>query len=251
MLFEQESRSFRLLDVLFLDMGCSKNRNTGRDFDALSFRLEAASTIDTKDQHLSLSDNDITFIPAALEYTRTSKIDKLIVIHFKTMGFQGNRIEHFTPVDATDYRALFEEILSIWLQKPLGYRHECAGLLYRILAKLYRDHASQAPGYGKIEAAVRYIEQNCLKKDFSLAPAAASCFMSEVYFRQLFKKRFHMSPKQYVICYRIRHAASLILAGYFSLQEIADLCGFNDPKHFSTVFKRIMGVPPSRYSYHF
>ena len=186
-----------------------------------------------------------------MEYTRVSRADKLIVIHFKTLGFQGSEIECFTPDNVAAYRSLFEEILHVWIDKSPGYKHECASILHRILALLYRDHAKESLSYGKIEAAVRYIEQNCLKKDFTLASAAAHCFISEVYFRRLFKERFHISPKQYVIRYRIHHAASLILTGYFSLQEIATLCGFNDPKHFSTEFKRVMGVSPSRYTYRF
>ena len=36
----------------------------------------------------------------------------------------------------------------------------------------------------------------------------------------LFKKEFGVSPKKYVIDRRIKHAASLIIMGYFSLQEI-------------------------------
>jgi len=90
-----------------------------------------------------------------------------------------------------------------------------------------------------------------LNQDFSLPDAAKKSYISEPYFRKLFKKEFGMSPKQYVIEARIRHAAALILANYYSLQEVADLCGYRDYKHFSVEFKRLMGVSPSAYTYNY
>ena len=89
------------------------------------------------------------------------------------------------------------------------------------------------------------------KKDFSLQIAAKKSFISEPYFRKLFNKEFGISPKKYVIEHRIKYAASLIIAGYFSLQEISQMCGYDDYKHFSSAFKKIMNVSPSKYTYKF
>ena len=75
--------------------------------------------------------------------------------------------------------------------------------------------------------------------------------MSDTYFRKLFKEEFGMSPKQYVIRHRIQHAASLIIAGYYTLEEIAEHCGYNDYKHFSVEFKKLTGVSPSKYVYNY
>ena len=88
-------------------------------------------------------------------------------------------------------------------------------------------------------------------KDFSLERAAEQSFMGEAYFRRLFKKEFGISPKQYVINRRIEYAKALIIAGYFSVGEIAEMCGYNDHKHFSSEFKRLVGVSPSGYGYNF
>ena len=47
--------------------------------------------------------------------------------------------------------------------------------------------------------------------------------------------------------YRINKAAALLKAGNLSVGEVAYSTGFSDQLYFSRVFKRHMGVPPSRY----
>lgn len=80
--------------------------------------------------------------------------------------------------------------------------------------------------------------------DFSLAEAAQKSFVSEVYFRKLFKKEFNTSPKKYVIDSRIKHAVSLINSGLYTLKKIASLCGYTDYKYFSVEFKKNDGQKP-------
>lgn len=251
MIFTQELLSFQILDVFYLDQGHSETRTRGRNFDALSFRLESNTVIETKHARFALSDGSVGYFPSAAEYTRISRKDRLIVVHFKLLNFRGGEIECCRPNDPEKYRVLFESLLDTWNRKETGYRYECTAFLNRIFAELYRENVKEQPPYGKIEAAVRYIEQNCLKEDFSLSSAAERSFMSEVYFRKLFREAFGISPKQYVLRYRIGYAESLILAGYFTLQEICAMCGFRDYKHFTVQFKKIVGVSPSQYGYRF
>ena len=41
------------------------------------------------------------------------------------------------------------------------------------------------------------------------------------------------------------------MAGYYSLTENSELCGYNDYKHFSVEFKKATGLSPSKYKYNF
>ena len=89
-----------------------------------------------------------------------------------------------------------------------------------IFAELYKDNKKIYKLNSKIDASVEYIEKNYLRKDFSLIEAAEISYISDTYFRKLFKKEFGISPKQYVINKRIKYASSLIIAGYHTLSEI-------------------------------
>lgn len=251
MIFEQETIAFQILDVLFLEQENVKFYNAARHFDALSYRFEADTVIETNAGETELTDGHVCYFPSDINYVRTSKRDKMIVVHFKTFNYHATNVECFLPPDPKKYAVLFEEILHLWERKDTAYMHEASSVLNRIFSELYKDNQPNEYAKSKIYPSIRYIEQNCFMQDFSLQTAAKKSFVSDTYFRKLFKKEFLVSPKQYVIGRRIKYAASLIVAGYYSLEEIATLCGYNDYKHFSVEFKKNIGVSPSKYTYNY
>lgn len=251
MIFEQESLAFVILDVLYLEQKNVKSLNYDRNFDALSFRYEAEVIIESKRRQIEPGNHSICYFPPVVDYTRIAKKDRLIAIHFKAFNYHSEEIEEFLPADPEKYQTLFEDILNCWNQKGPSYKHEASAILNRIFAELYKDNRKDHNANSKIHRSIQYMEENCFKKDFSLALAAKESYISETYFRKLFAKEYHISPKKYVIKRRIEYAASLILTGYYTLQEVSDMCGYNDYKHFSVEFKKIIGVSPSKYTYNY
>ena len=135
MIFEQENVAFQVLDVLFLNLKSTKTHNDAiRNFDALSFRYEADTIIETGKQQLKLKDHSICYFPSAVDYTRISKKDKLIVIHFKTFNYYSNVIECFNPKNPQKYIALFEKILQCWNAKAVSYKHDVSALLNQVFS---------------------------------------------------------------------------------------------------------------------
>ena len=251
MFFDQEAICFQILDVLYFDQTNIKKYNFERNFDALSFRYEADTVIEYKNNHVEFKNNSIGFFPANVDYTRISKRDKMIVIHFKVFNYHSNEIECFLPDDYEKYRVLFEKISECWNKKNTAFKHEAASFLNLVFAEFYKDNKKTYEPNSKINKSIKYIENNCLKKDFSLQKAAEKSYISDTYFRKIFKREFGISPKQYVINRRIKYAASLIIAGYYTLQDISEMCGYNDYKHFSVEFKKVIGESPSKYKYKF
>lgn len=251
MIFEKESFAFEILDVLELRQENVNLFNTGRNFDALSYRFRDGTLLRTGAQSCAPSANSLCFVPARLDYTRTSPLDELIVVHFHAVNYVTSRIETFTPDDPAPFVSRFRQILALWQQKEPGYRFRCSALLYEIFAECRAGSAAEEAKSSKIRASVEYLKEQYLNPELTVGEIAARSFVSEVYFRKLFREEYGTSPQKYVIKLRIHHAVGLIATGYYSLQEVAFLSGYTDYKYFAVEFKRIMGVSPSAYRYNY
>ena len=251
MIFENEMLSFNILDVLYLDQENVDTYNSVRRFDALSYRISSDATIHTTKGTYSTPDGTVAFVPSLLDYKRVASHDELIVVHFNVIGYVGRDVELLQVKDSDRIRGLFAEILRLWEKKEDGYEYECAAIFYKIFAECYRECQSSKSSSSKIAPSVKYMLENFRKSQLTVAEVAAKSFMSEVYFRRLFREEFGTSPKKYLISLRIKYAISLIFSGYYSLSEVAYMSGYDDYKYFSTEFKRTVGVSPGRYSYEY
>lgn len=251
MIFEKEVLTFKILDVIELNKNGINVFNSGRNFDALSFRIKTDAVLKTANNTFTMSDNAISFVPARVDYERKSTVDDLIVIHFDSLGYISKDIEFFIPENPEIFSCLFKRILDCWSKKETGYKHKCSAVLYEIFAECYRENHREEGYNEKIKNSVLYINENYKDPYISIKGAAEKSFISEVYFRKLFKEEFGISPRKHIINLRIQHAVGLLSSGYYSLQEVAEMSGFTDYKYFSAEFKMVIGVSPSKYEYNY
>lgn len=251
MFFENEWISFEILDVIKLERRKEHFYTNARNFNALSFRFTANTTLKTNQKEYHLGNNSIVFVPAACNYDRISEHEELIAVHFNITNHYTKEIEFFASENSEKLKKLFKEILVCWNQKEVGYKYKCSGIFCEILSLCYAQNQKDTTQKSKIENSVKFILKHFNNPDLTLKEIADQSFISEVYFRKLFKKEFGTSPQKYIINLRIQKATEFISTGYYSLKEIASMCGYTDYKYFSTEFKKQMGVPPSKYKYIF
>lgn len=251
MFFEKEMLSFTILEVVALKQRNVHMQNTGRNFNALSFRIHADTVVKTEKKEYIMQDNTVSYVPARLDYSRHSARDELIAVHFETTDYTAREIECFVPTDAQTLSGLFRKILDCWNKKETGYRFRCAAILYEIFAECYRQNYKQNAKLPKIQASVDYIHQNYRNSGLSIKEIADRSFMTEVYFRKLFKEAYGISPQKYIIGLRMQNAVGLMATGYYSLKEVAAMSGYNDYRYFSVEFKRMHGISPSEYFYNY
>lgn len=249
MFFENENISFNLLEVVKISQEKANIYNYGRNFSALSFRLRADTVLKDKNGDFHMKDNYVSFVPSQLDYRRISEYDELIVVHFETINYHAKTIEFFVPQEPEILRELFERIFDCWSKKELGYKYKCSAIFNEILSVCYSQNFKPSPVSSKIQKSVDYLLMHYRDPNLSISEIADRSFVSEVYFRKLFKDEYGTSPQKYIIRLRIQYAAELILTGYYSLKEIALMSGYTDYKYFSTEFKRQTGISPSSYSY--
>ena len=97
MFFEKESISFNILDVLEVKQKNTSLFNSDRNFNALSYRFHADTKLTTSKNEYHVADNSVCYVPARLNYMRTSNFDDMVVVHFETINYTALDIEFFTP----------------------------------------------------------------------------------------------------------------------------------------------------------
>jgi AraC-like DNA-binding protein len=85
------------------------------------------------------------------------------------------------------------------------------------------------------------------EREFDLKKLASRVSLHPVYFSNLFKKTFGVSPMLYVTTLRLELAKNLLLSSGMSLAEIAIKCGYNDEFFFARIFKKYAGVAPGSF----
>ena len=98
-----------------------------------------------------------------------------------------------------------------------------------------------------ISPAMEIIERDYSNRDITVAELSALCGISEVYFRKIFMHCFGISPKEYIVRKRMDYARRLLSLGEFEVSQVAIMCGYGEPCHFSREFKKRMGVSPKKY----
>ena len=144
---------------------------------------------------------------------------------------------------------LLTDICNVSGSTPSEEARMEAGLLLFLAALMERFGKPAEPresGYGYVKKAVKYIEYN-YSGDVSVSSIAASAGISRSHLYRLFMQHISMPPNEYLMRYRIGKAAGLLKEG-LTVGEAAYSTGFSDQLYFSRVFRKYMGVPPSRYA---
>ena len=82
-------------------------------------------------------------------------------------------------------------------------------------------------------------------RKITVSSLAESFGFDRSYLYRIFKKRYGIGIKEYIIKVRLEKGKELLKEG-FSVKESAHLVGYDDEFNFSKVFKKEYGVAPSR-----
>jgi YesN/AraC family two-component response regulator len=97
-----------------------------------------------------------------------------------------------------------------------------------------------------IKSALDYIHSN-IEKKITLEKVAAYVHISSNYLCCLFKENTGFKFCEYINICRINISKEFLHNSSSSLEIISFRCGFNSQSHFSTTFKKYVGVSPNEY----
>jgi len=206
--------------------------------------------------HLALA-GDLLYLPqGAIREAVTDPDDPM---HCLACNFQCRSLESapvrlpFRTLSSQGFpeglRDLYHRLNQVWLEARPGHELEVRGLMTLILHRwLVASRSDPSPEVAspRLALVLRHIIQHC-SEPLPVTQLAALIRLHPGYFGSWFRQQTGSTVHQYVNRIRVRKAADLLSTGGFNVTEAADKCGFSDVFHFSKVFRRVTGRPPSEW----
>lgn len=127
-----------------------------------------------------------------------------------------------------------------------------AAILYDTFSYLLDKNPTKNPDGGDSNTefyaakAVDYIERN-YAKSLSVDEIATALGISRKHLYAIFNDAIKISPKQYLIYYRLEKACMRLKSTTQSVMEIAESVGYANQFYFAREFKRLVGSTPTEY----
>ena len=155
------------------------------------------------------------------------------------------------PVAAMLIKKIFDE----YRNKGSNYREMVKYLLRTLMLELIRindEEGSVSRGekfnrhFEQIIPALRYVDSN-YARDIKAADLAGECNISEVHLRRLFCDCVNLPPMDYVNLVRIQKACDLMQKSNYSMDRVAEECGFASTSTFNRNFIKFMNNTPYQW----
>ena len=238
-------------DITVFEIGWQKQtaQSGHRPYDALSLRLEGECEFIIDKKSVEAYAGDIVYVPANVKYTMNSKKnEKLYVIHFYSRTPQSENIEVFTPTNFNLFKDLFETMHQAYTSKSDGHKFSVISVLYKIISQIYiQTREESLSSYKNLSYTIDYIHSNYTDENISVKKLAEFTMVSENYFRKMFFKKTGTTPLNYINNLRLSLADNMLESEYYTVTQIASLCGFSDPKYFSCMYKKSRGTSPKKH----
>jgi two-component system, response regulator YesN len=110
-----------------------------------------------------------------------------------------------------------------------------------------QPHAEQSHNAVLIAKARKYIDANYADPDISLGHVAAQVLLSPTYFSVVFSRETGQTFIEYLTNVRIRKAIELLRTTALTSSEIGYRIGYQNPRYFYSVFRKVTGLPPTTF----
>lgn len=179
------------------------------------------------------------------------------------VGFGGkNASQYLGDVGLGEGRMMFqsdsgEELKQIVLemlkhrQSSILTDFKLESLLYTFFSVLAKTAVVPKQKYRELEnqyirRAVEFVQNNYPRK-IKISDVADYVGITRSYLYTIFMKSFGVSPQEYLSNYRITRASELLTITDLTIEMVAASCGYDDPLVFSKAFKKIKGLPPTKF----
>ncbi|MCR5590707.1 MAG: response regulator [Lachnospiraceae bacterium] len=159
-------------------------------------------------------------------------------VYFAVSGF----VEELSRKKQTDaIREVTKEVLEN-VETVRGYITEIIGEAIQ-----RRDSVATNRYMEIVDEAVKYIEENYTDEDLSLNLLASHVNVSPNHLSTIFSQQTGQTFIKYLTEYRMNKAKEMLKCTSLRSSEISEAVGYKDPHYFSYMFKKTVGMTPTKY----
>jgi len=200
---------------------------------------------------LELRAGNVYFLPA-FSIVGSSVEDKMnkYYLHFQVEShfFDMYRYvsDKFSVPAKEETEGLFKTVISNFADNSWAGKMRVQGAMNMLMADFVGDVSLDNKALAKFMPVLSYIDEH-YKTNINLSHLASIMNVSTMYFSNLFKSTFNVSPKQYILNKRLTESQRLLLETDLSIREIASLVGFDNENYFSEFFTNKVGISALRF----
>ena len=222
--------------------------------------VEGNGTIRVGTQQFQLSPNHYFIIPRdAPHHYQSSRSDPWSIywVHFEGINSDSLYKRHLCnepakvcPIPYDESRiSLFDQFFDM-LEKSFDTRSlEAVNFMLAQFLSSFIYHEEMFPSYygsDHISESIAFMKSN-LQGNYSLRDFAFQQNISVSHYADLFKRKTGRSPIQYYNQLKIHKSCQYLYFTDMSIKEICVELGIDDPYYFSRLFKKMMGLSPTKY----
>ncbi len=219
------------------------------------FVIEGCYRYDLNKETFYVCSGEILYIPRGAQYTFTVESEKprCIQVEFDLYRRNENAVEPLCFFDVPTKMTATDEAKTIFFDLAGSYWKDSfmtLSNLYRLLAIFFGEAdyiLANSNERKKIIPALNYINKNP-QYAVSVIELAKMCDLSPSHFRRIFKSLMGKTPIKYKNQLIMSHACKMLDNGNMNVSEISGALGFSDIYTFSQIFKKEIGISPSKYT---
>ena len=237
-----------------------RKREFGANEYILLYCTEGKGKVNVNNIKYKLKPNNFIIIPPDLPHHYKSSLKNpwsIYWIHFKgkrasmlyeRYSFDNEPTVKFIPYDeqrTKDFLTIIQGLNHSFENRSLEFAN--IKLMHYLSSFVYQSELNpKSQEKNLVNSSIEFMKNN-LHNSLSIQDLAANENLSTSRFSEVFKEKTGYPPVHYFIKLKIQKSCQYLYFTDLSIKEICTKVGFSDQYYFSRIFKKTMGVPPSRY----
>jgi AraC family transcriptional regulator of arabinose operon len=243
---------------------CAPDHSFGpreRSYYLLHFVVKGKGVLTVNNTEYIIRENNCFLIPAGVKTKYVADHDDPWEYYW--IGMQGIEVKDilrhaaltiYTPVielkNPSILFSLIESLITLKKRTP-GAKYSVMGYLYQIIGELVQESPQvevnqSSKHHDSINDFIRYVEEN-YQSNITISEYTDLKKIERTAFTKLFTKQWNISPKNYIIDYRLSKALLLLKNPNYNVLQVSNMVGYSDYKHFLKTFKDKYKVTPKMY----